>query len=67
VKDILTGKKIDDKYGLGKVRTWTEFWDYLGLDPISYKEIRPREPWKTPATYNRICDKFNIDGCKFIQ
>lgn len=46
VMDIMTGKLIDEKYGLGNEKTWRDYWDYVGLDPFERKPTRPFNPWR---------------------
>jgi len=51
IKDIMTGKIIDEKYGMGNKRSWIEIQDYLGIDFEKQKFTRSRQPWKLPKDF----------------
>lgn len=51
IKNIMNGVIIDEKYGLGSIRTINEFWDYLGVDFNKKKFTRKRKPWTLPKNF----------------
>jgi [Skp1-protein]-hydroxyproline N-acetylglucosaminyltransferase len=54
IKDIMTGKIVDTKYGMGNVRTWKEFCDYLGIDHDNRSFTREKKPWSAPKDLRQL-------------
>ena len=61
IKDIMTGKTREEKHGMGTVRTFKEYCDYLGIDFDNQKFTRPHQPWKLPKnTFTELKDEFCV-------
>lgn len=58
VNDICTGKVVDDKYGLGQVRSFQDYWRYAGLDP--FKKTTIRKPWAPDFSVGELDDEFVV-------
>jgi [Skp1-protein]-hydroxyproline N-acetylglucosaminyltransferase len=54
IKGIMTGKIVDEKYGMGNVRSWKEIQDYFGIDFEKRTFTRPNKPWKLPDDYREL-------------
>jgi hypothetical protein len=59
IKDIMAGK-IHDSYGMGTVRSFAEFCDYLGIDNDNRTFTREKKPWTVPKNYKPINDEFVV-------
>jgi len=60
VKDILNGIIVDPKYGLGTKRSIQDYWNYIGVDFVSKKVLRPSDPWTLPPGFVPIKDAYRI-------
>lgn len=60
IKDIMTGKIKDLKYGMGNIRSWKEIQEYLGIDFNKRIFTRSNKPWKLPKNFREIKDKFCV-------
>lgn len=58
VKEIMIGTSSDEKFGMGKVRSWKEIQNYLGIEFGSRKFTRPHQPWKLPSNFRELKDEF---------
>lgn len=61
IKDIMSGKVKDEKYGMGTVRSWQEIQDYLGVEFDNQKFTRPHHPWKIPKNWRELKDEFCVN------
>lgn len=60
VKDILMKKIVDDKYGLGNVRSIENYWLYAGADINTQMLLRKHEPWTLPLDFKELKDQYYI-------
>lgn len=60
VKDILTGALTDQRYGLGRVKSIQDYWNYIGVDFNTKKVLRPHDPWTLPSDFTTIKDMYRI-------
>lgn len=60
VLNVLKGKKKNTKYGLGKIRSIDEFWNYLGVNFENKTFTRKKNPWK-PSFIVELEDKFLLN------
>jgi [Skp1-protein]-hydroxyproline N-acetylglucosaminyltransferase len=61
ILNILKEKIKNTKYGLGKVRSISEFWNYVGVNFENKTFIRKKNPWK-PSFVIELQDKYLLNA-----
>lgn len=64
IKDIMTGKLKEDKFGMGKVRSFADYCKYLGVDFEKGTFTRKPSPdmWVLPKDFMELKDEFCVQG-----